>query len=56
MLTRKRLGDELLLTVDTFGPELREKLRNELPEVEVDVIDLPLEEIFIAFGSDRGEL
>lgn len=52
-LQRRRLGEELLITIEAFddGRALRVA---EDGGARVEVIDLPLEEIFIAYGSEEN--
>lgn len=52
-LRRRRTGDELLVTVEAFD-DGRAAAAAEAAGATVDVVDLPLEEIFIAYGGDRS--
>lgn len=52
LLTRRRIGDALDLTVEGFDASLPLRL-SEQTGAEVAVTDLPLEEIFIAYGSSE---
>ncbi len=48
----RRLGDELLVTIEDARDGAARR-RAEEAGARVDVVDLPLEEIFIAYGSDE---
>jgi ABC-2 type transport system ATP-binding protein len=51
-LCRRRLGKEILVTVEDYT-DGRARAAAEQAGVDVDVVDLPLEEIFIAYGKNE---
>ena len=52
-LARKRFGEELLITVDAFDDGRAVRAAEE-GGARVEVLDLPLEEIFIDYGSEQS--
>ncbi len=53
LLSTKRFGSDLLLVVENYRPGLEQEVAARTA-TRIDAIDLPLEDIFIAYGSRSG--